>query len=118
MDLKVSAGKGISTFQGSDVLIEGIIEFVGTIRLDGKLSGKIISDTGTVIIGEKACIHADIKVYSVIIWGYVKGLVHAKKCIEAFKPGIIEGALHAPVIQIEAGVKLDGKCVMEQSTNI
>jgi cytoskeletal protein CcmA (bactofilin family) len=116
MILKPSmTGKGITTFQGADACIEGIIEFDGTIRLDGKLSGKIISDGGTVIIGEKACIHADIQVYSIVIRGYVKGLIHAKERIEVFKPGSIDGSLFAPVIKIEKGVKLAGKCVMNNA---
>ena len=46
----------ISTFLGSDADVEGSIKFQGTIRVDGKVSGKISSNGGTLIVGEKASI--------------------------------------------------------------
>ena len=51
----------LSTFLGPDSSIEGTIEFQNTIRLDGNVVGKISSNGGTVIIGEKAVINAEIK---------------------------------------------------------
>ena len=59
----------ISTFIGTDVSVEGIIKFKGTIRLDGNVEGKIYSDKGTVIVGEKAVINADMHVDVAIISG-------------------------------------------------
>ena len=57
---KQTKADSISTFLGSDADVDGSINFQGTIRVDGKVSGKISSNGGTLIVGEKASIDADV----------------------------------------------------------
>ena len=103
----------ISTFLGVETAIEGAVSFTGTIRLDGKVTGKIESQSGTVIIGEKAVIEADISAGVVIVMGRIKGMVDASSRIEVFPPAQIDGDIQAPVISMDAGVKFNGKCTMK-----
>ena len=72
----------ISTFLGFGSLIEGSVEFQGTIRLDGRVNGKISSKGGTLIVGERAVVQADIIVDTIIIMGEVSGTIDAKERIE------------------------------------
>ncbi len=106
----------ITTFIGSDVSIEGTIEFQDTIRLDGNVKGKICSNGGTVIVGEKAVINAEISVDIAIIKGKVNGNIVARNRIEAYPPACVEGEIQAPVILIEAGVVFNGNCAMQART--
>ena len=106
----------VSTFLGHDAFFDGTINFKGTIRLDGKVNGKIVSDDGTVIIGDKATIDAEITVETVIIKGCVNGKVQAKDRIEAYPPARIVGELQAPTITIDSGVVFNGNCSMESET--
>ena len=92
------------------------INFKGTIRLDGKVKGKIVSDDGTVIIGDKATVEAEIAVETVIIKGSVNGKIQAKDRIEAYPPARIVGELQAPTISIDPGVVFNGNCSMETGT--
>ncbi len=103
----------VSTFLGHDAIFDGTINFNGTIRLDGKVTGKVVSDDGTVIIGERATVEADIMVETVIIKGGVNGKVQAKNRIEAYPPARILGELQAPIISIDSGVVFNGTCSME-----
>lgn len=103
----------ITTFLGVETVIEGAVTFTGTIRLDGKISGKIESQAGTVIVGEKAVIEADISVGVAIVMGRVKGIIDAASRIEVYPPAQIDGDIQAPVISIDAGVKFNGKCTMK-----
>lgn len=103
----------ITTFLGTETTIEGVIEFKGTIRLDGRVKGEIRSECGTVIIGEKAVIDADIEVDVAIIMGQVNGVIDAKDRIELYPPGSVFGDIHAPLISIDAGVKFNGNCAMK-----
>ncbi|NNK85018.1 MAG: polymer-forming cytoskeletal protein [Desulfobacterales bacterium] len=109
-DKKIDA---VSTFLGNDANFDGTINFKGTIRLDGKVKGKIVSDGGTVIIGDKATIEAEIAVETVIIKGSVNGKIQAKDRIEAYPPARIVGELQAPTIIIDSGVVFNGNCSME-----
>ena len=106
----------ISTFLGADSRIEGTIEFQGTIRLDGRLKGKILSNGGTLIVGEKAVIHADIRVDSIIVMGEVTGTIDAKKRVEVYPPGRVYGDIEAGVISIEPGGVFTGNCSMKAKT--
>lgn len=103
----------ISTFLGADANVEGSIGFQGTIRVDGKVTGKISSNGGTVIVGEKAVIQADISVAVAVIMGEVDGTIDAKDRIEVYPPGRVSGEIQAPVISIEPGGILNGNCTMK-----
>jgi cytoskeletal protein CcmA (bactofilin family) len=113
---KSKKADSITTFIGPDASFEGRIEFKGTIRLDGNIKGNIFSNSGTVIIGEKAVIDADINVDIAIIMGKVNGTIDARDRIEIYPPGSIEGDIHAPVISIDAGVRFNGNCAMKSLT--
>jgi len=103
----------ISTFLGWDASIEGTVEFHGMIRLDGNVKGKIFSNAGTVIVGEKAVIDAEINVDVAIVMGRVNGTIEARDRIEIYPPARVVGDIVAPVISIEAGVTFNGNCSMK-----
>ena len=103
----------ISTFIGADASIDGTIEFKGTIRVDGTVKGKITSNSGTVVVGEKAVVNADVIVNVAVIMGELNGTIDAKERIEVYPPGRVGGDIHAPVISIEPGGVFNGNCEMK-----
>jgi cytoskeletal protein CcmA (bactofilin family) len=103
----------ISTFLGSDANFEGTIEFQGTIRVDGRVRGKICSAGGTLIVGEKAVVEADIIAATVIVMGALNGTIEAKDRIEVYPPGRLGGNVQTAVISIKPGGIFDGKCAMK-----
>jgi len=107
----------ISTFIGADASIDGCIEFKGTIRVDGKVKGKISSNSGTVVVGEKAVVDADVFVNVAVVMGQFNGTINATERIEVYPPGKVEGDLHAPVISIEPGGVFNGNCVMKAQSD-
>jgi len=106
----------ISTFLGSDSSIEGTVEFQGTMRLDGRVKGKISSNGGTLIVGEEAVIHADIIAAVIIVMGEVSGTINAAERLEVYPPGRVNGDIQAAVISIEPGGILNGNCTMKVQT--
>ena len=103
----------ISTFLGSDASFEGTIDFQGTIRVDGRVKGKICSQGGTLIVGEKAVVNADIIAGAVVVMGEVSGTIDAKERIEVYPPGRLGGNVQAAVISIEPGGIFNGHCAMK-----
>ena len=97
--------------------INGTLEFNGTVRLDGKVTGNIVSTTGTVIIGEKASIEADIVVGMALISGEVVGTIKATEKIELYPSARITGDLVAKIIRIEAGARFIGNCSTFEKNN-
>ena len=110
---KTKKTDAVGTFLGSDARVEGTLEFNGTIQLDGKVKGKISSNGGTVIIGEKAVINADIIVGVAIIKGEVNGTINASDRITLKPPAKVVGDIQAPEISIEENVIFDGNCAMQ-----
>jgi cytoskeletal protein CcmA (bactofilin family) len=107
----------ISTILGLGSRVEGSIEFQNTMRLDGNVNGKIYSNSGTVIIGEKAVVDAEIIVDVAIIMGEVNGVINASERIEIYPPGRVVGDIQAPAVLIEAGVIFNGNCIMKTRTD-
>lgn len=109
-----SAGESstISTLLGSDTAIEGTLTFEETIRLDGRIRGKLSSAGGTVIVGEKAVIDADVLVAVAIVRGQINGRVEATQRIEIYPPAKINGDICAPIVAIDSGVVFNGTCKM------
>jgi len=102
--------KGIQTFLGPQTTLEGTLTFTGTIRLDGHFTGDIVGEGGTMIVGEKAVINANISVRKATISGEVRGNINAGERIELHPPAHVFGDLNAPVVLIAEGVVFDGKC--------
>jgi len=114
-DKKSSAAEPgtISTLLGRDTDIEGALTFKETIRVDGRIKGKLVSSQGTVIIGENAVIEADVQVGVAIIRGKVNGRVEAGQRIEIYAPAQVTGDICAPTVTIDSGVVFNGNCQMQ-----
>ncbi|MFZ1986420.1 MAG: polymer-forming cytoskeletal protein [Desulfatitalea sp.] len=114
-DKKSSSGDSatISTLLGRDTVIEGTLTFKETIRVDGHISGKLISTDGTVIVGENAVLDADIQVGVAVIRGKINGRVEASQRIEIYAPAQVNGDISAPTVAIDSGVFFNGNCKMQ-----
>lgn len=106
----------ITTFLGAEDSVEGEIRFSGAIRLDGRVRGKIISEAGTLIIGDKAVIEGNVSVGIAIIMGSVTGSIEAGERVEIYPPARVFGDILAPVMSVETGAELNGTCNMTPRT--
>ncbi len=106
----------ISTLLGRDTVIEGTLSFKETIRVDGRISGKLNSTDGTVIVGENAVLDADIKVAVAVIRGKINGCVEASQRVEIYAPAHVNGDICAPTVAIDSGVIFNGNCKMQNQT--
>jgi cytoskeletal protein CcmA (bactofilin family) len=95
--------------EGSE--IEGKYTFSGTVMLNGKLTGEIVS-TDTLIIGEKAVVNATIRAGVVLVSGEVVGNVLASERVELHGKARVFGDIETPVVVIEEGVLFEGQCRM------
>ena len=63
---------------GRGAEFEGKLTFEGTVHIEGRFKGEIFSE-GTLVVGEGAEVHAEIRVGSVVIQGNVVGNVYIRK---------------------------------------
>jgi cytoskeletal protein CcmA (bactofilin family) len=91
--------------------IEGKFTFTGTVLLNGRIRGEIISND-SLVVGEKGVINASIRAGVVEISGEVVGNVNATDRIELHANCRVYGDIDAPVVVIDEGALLEGQCRM------
>ena len=101
----------VSGFLDEGTNMTGELEFAGTLRIDGNFHGSI-STGDTLIIGEHAMVHADIRAGDVEIHGQVLGTIEATRRVEISGSGRVRGDVHAPVLIVSPGARLDGRTRM------
>ncbi len=101
----------IKAYMGEDTVFNGTLNFEGSVRIDGKFEGKVITED-TLIIGEKGHLMAEITAGTVICMGRVEGTIIASKKVEIHSTSKVLGNIKSPAIDIELGGILDGNCDM------
>lgn len=99
------------TLLAKDVEFKGIVNFDGTVRVDGMVEGEIHT-TGTLIVGESAVIKGVVSAGVLMNSGKINGTITAAEKINILKPGILVGDVRTPVIAIEEGSHFHGMCDM------
>lgn len=99
------------TFLGKGVDFKGVLNFDGTVRVDGRLEGEIHT-TGTLIVGEHAVIKGIISAGVLMTSGKINGTVTATERIQLLKAAVLIGEIRTPAISIEDGAHFHGMCDM------
>src|ERR1700737_4785822 len=76
---------------GSSLQVKGEITGTEDLLIDGSVEGLIRLDERKLTVGTTAKITADINARDVVVYGYVKGNVHATGRIEIKKDGSVVG---------------------------
>jgi len=98
------------TYLTSDCEITGTIKFDGSMRIDGNVEGKIMSDKGELVIGKTGTAKAAINIRSVVIEGRVVGNIKATDKVVLKQKAHLIGDLKAKTLVVEAGVIFVGRC--------
>jgi cytoskeletal protein CcmA (bactofilin family) len=109
--LKGLVAEGLNGFMDEGTEFLGELRFKDTLRIDGRLKGKIVSDN-TLIVGESGHVEADIDCGVVSIRGTVTGRVHGRQRIELLAGSKVLATLVSPKLVIEDGAFFQGDCEM------
>jgi cytoskeletal protein CcmA (bactofilin family) len=102
-----------STAPAGDLLLgqgaefEGKLTFAGTVRIDAKFKGSIVTND-VLVVGERARIDAEITCGTVIVHGEVNGNVKAKSAVELRQSAKLRGDVESPSLSIEKGAVFQG----------
>jgi cytoskeletal protein CcmA (bactofilin family) len=81
-------------------------------RVDGHLSGRITSSTGTLIVGANGKVDANIEVAIAMIHGTVNGDIIATQRLELGRAAKLNGNIQTASLVIEPGALFEGTCKM------
>ena len=114
--MKLVKGESGSDFGliGRGIEVVGDISFSDRLQVEGKVSGKLTSENGTLIIGESGHIEAQVEVGVCIIYGELHGNLVARSKVEIRRTGRVQGDVTTPVLLVEEGAMFNGLIRMGQ----
>ncbi len=101
----------VSAFVGEGVEFKGVINYQGTVRIDGQLEGEIHTD-GILIVGQSAVIDAKVEAGTIVCQGRIVGDIVAREKIQLMSPAVLNGSVKTPSLSMEEGVLFNGTCEM------
>ena len=105
----------LSGYVGNGTVLTGETTFQAMLRVDGHLTGRVMSETGTLIIGSSGRVDANILVGAAMINGTVNGDIVASEKIELGRTARVIGNIQTPRLTIEDGAVFEGNCSMLKS---
>jgi cytoskeletal protein CcmA (bactofilin family) len=108
----VGAGGDLNALLGRGSEFDGKLTFEGTVRIDGKFNGTIVT-SDVLVVGEGAKVSAEITCGTIIIHGEVTGNVKARVAVEMHAPARVRGNVETPALMIERGVLFEGQAKMD-----
>ena len=103
----------VSGFVGGSTVVSGDAEFKGMLRIDGRFTGRVRSEKGSLIVSAGGVVEANIEVASAKINGTVNGDIVATGRIELGRSARVHGNLQTPALVIEDGAVFEGNCRMQ-----
>jgi cytoskeletal protein CcmA (bactofilin family) len=100
------------------VQVTGDVLFAEALYVEGRVIGKLISESGSLLIEQTGDVQSDIDVGICIIRGTVRGNITCKSRAEIYKTGRVEGDINSPVLLVEEGALLSGAVSMSRETNV
>lgn len=103
----------VETIVGQNTHFVGTINAGGTIRVDGKIDGELITK-GDVVVGETGQLKAHIKTRNLTLAGTVHGNVDVVDKLELASSGRLFGDIKTGTLIIGEGAMFKGACEMHQ----
>ncbi len=98
---------------GEKLSIKGEIVGEGDLELAGRFEG-LINVQGTVVIGDRAEVDADISASTIVVGGKVRGNLSASGRVEILPQGVLTGNLKTGSFTAADGASVKGEIVVER----
>jgi cytoskeletal protein CcmA (bactofilin family) len=108
--------EGGETIIAEGVKVEGQFASSGDVIIDGHVVGTV-SAQGTIRVGERAHIEANVSAKSLFLSGTIVGDVAVEDHLELAPTSRLTGNVHARVLQLQAGCVLNGAVRMDGVSN-
>jgi cytoskeletal protein CcmA (bactofilin family) len=105
----------MSGYLGAGTSLSGEVTFKSLWRIDGQFSGRIASESGTIIVGHSGQLDANVEVAIATIAGAVNGDIIATQRLELGRTARVNGNIQTPSLLIEQGAVFEGSCRMLQA---
>lgn len=100
---------------GGSVSIQGDLYGEEDLFIEGRIEGKITVKKGSVTIGEKGRVHADIEATHIQVAGEVEGNLTGREQVVLLETGRVHGNIKAKSVTLHNGAQFKGSIDMESA---
>ena len=107
----------IDSLIGSSTSIEGDLHFKGGLRIDGRVKGNVIADSGEssmLVISEDAKVEGEVRVAHLVVNGEIVGPVFSSELLELQPKARITGDVYYKALEMHGGALVSGKLTHDQ----
>ena len=111
---KQTKNANVSTLIGPKTRINGDVEFVGGLHLDGYINGNVKGDSNQstfLSVSQQGAIEGSVIAPNVILNGIVKGDIDASGRVELGANARVLGNVHYTIIETAVGAQINGKLI-------
>jgi cytoskeletal protein CcmA (bactofilin family) len=104
----------IDTLIGKGARINGDVEFVGGLHLDGQVLGSVRSDgakDSTLTVSQGGYVEGPVEAATVLLDGSVKGDIRARERVVLGATARVEGDVYYGIIEMAVGAQIIGRLV-------
>jgi cytoskeletal protein CcmA (bactofilin family) len=104
----------IGTLVGAKTRINGDVEFVGGLHLDGYINGNVKCEQtagATLSVSDQGCIEGSVIVSNIVLNGIVKGDIDASERVELGPKARVLGSVSYTTIETAVGAQINGKLI-------
>ena len=112
-DFDRSSGGDLNTIIGKGTYFEGTVKVQSSIRVDGRLKGRLTTSE-SLVVGKEGEIDGEVSVKNAIIGGKVRGKIHASGRVVLEERSVFQGELKTAKLVINEGALFEGVCSMGQ----
>ena len=120
MAIKDSGAESSSTelnFLGSGTVIDGTIRATNSVRIDGKVKGKLICKN-TLTVGVNGVIEGEVEAKNAIVGGNIKGKIKVAEKLVLEAKSTLVGDLKASKLLIDEGAVFEGTSDMGKKEQV
>ncbi|KAA3619766.1 MAG: polymer-forming cytoskeletal protein [Calditrichaeota bacterium] len=103
----------LNTIVGKGTFFEGTLKVESSIRIDGKVKGRIVT-ADSLTVGKEGEVEGEVTAKNAIIGGKVQGKVHSSGKVILEARSLFQGELKTAKLVIEEGAVFEGVCSMGQ----
>ena len=109
----MEANHNLDGHLGQGMEVKGTLRFEGSVRIDGKFTGKVVSPA-TLILGPTATVDGEVEVGELEVHGTLRGQVKAAQRTSIHSTGKVDADIDTTSLVIEPGAHFNGRCEMRK----
>jgi cytoskeletal protein CcmA (bactofilin family) len=101
---------------GRSLSINGELDGEEDLFIEGRIEGKITLNKGSVTVGEKGRVHADVEATNIQVAGEVEGNLLGREQVVLLETGRVHGNIKAKSVTLQNGAQFKGSIDMESAS--